>query len=443
MVQKDRENFGSRIAFIMALAGSAIGLGNIWRFPYMVGEYGGALFVLIYLFCAFFISLPILLSEAVIGKTARSSTYEAMGKLAPGTRWRMLGLLTVLSPFIILSFYSVVGGWSVDYLFRSCVSALDAGSQVSACELFGKVSGTSWETLLTFTVFLGMTALIIILGVKNGIEKFTKVAIPSLFVLIVAIAAYSLTLPGSWEGVRYLVTPDFSKLTSGTFAYALGQSFFSMSLGVGTVLTYSSYMKEDDSIVKSGIWTAVFDSIFAILAGFAIMPAVFSAGLEPGAGPSLVFETIPFILTKMGETAPVLSKAVTVLFFLTILGAALTSSISLYEVVELHLMERRNMSRKKACVVIFMAAWVLGSLCALSFGSLSGVKIFGETIFSFCDIFSSNYLMMLGAFLFSIFAGWKMDKSVVQGQVGKFFYFMIRWMSPVVILVIFVCNLVI
>ncbi|MBP9998811.1 MAG: sodium-dependent transporter [Bacteroidales bacterium] len=436
-----REKFGSRMAYVMALAGSAIGLGNIWRFPYIVGEHGGALFILVYLFFSFVISMPILFGESVIGKKSHRSTYDAMDMLAPGTGWKYLGLLTVISPFIIVSYYSVVGGWSIDYLVRSCAGGLNCASQESAAALFSRSSSTAWETLASFTAFLLLTAGIIVLGVKKGIEKFSKLAMPALFFLIVFIAIYSMTLPGSMEGVKYLVKPDFSKFGLDTLSFALGQSFYSLSLGVGIVLTYSSYMKDEDSVVKSGTSAAVFDSLFAILAGFAIMPAVFAAGIKPGAGPALIFESLPYTFSCMSEQMPVVGAVVTFLFFLTILTAALTSSVSLYEVCESHLIERWKMSRLKASAIIFVAAWLLGASCALSFGPLKDVEIFGNSIFGFCDLISSNYLMTLGALAFSIFAGWKMKKADVQSEVGSFFYFMIRWVSPIVIIVIFISNM--
>lgn len=437
----NRETFGSRLAFIMALAGSAIGLGNIWRFPYIVGEYGGAFFILVYLIFALLISLPILLSEGIIGKKSRRSTIDAMEYLAPNTGWKNLGYLAVAASFIILSFYSVVGGWSVDYLVRSCVTGLDCTSRESAASIFGSVSGKTLETIVTFTSFLGLTALIVFSGVKNGIERFSKVAMPVLFFLILFIALYSLTLPGSMEGVLYLVKPDMSKVSLDTFSYALGQSFFSMSLGVGTVLTYSSYMRTEDSVVKTGVATTLSDLFFAIISGFAVMPAVFAAGIKPGAGPSLVFESLPYVFSCMSRDLPFIGTAITIIFFLAILIAAVSSSISMFEVMVSHLIERKSYSRKKASIMVFAAAWLLGSLCALSFGVLSDFKIFGKTIFSFCDVLTSNYLMMLGALLFSLFAGWKMKKADVCSEVGPFFYFMIRWISPIIIIVIFISNL--
>lgn len=449
----DREHFGSRFAAVAAMAGSAIGLGNIWRFPYMVGEYGGAAFIVIYILCSLLISLPIFFCEAVIGRKAHLSTFDALSKLAPGTAWKWLGTVAVAASFIIVSYYCVVGGWSVDYLVRSFAGSLNAGTQAATSALFGKVATSVWEPLIAFTVFLGISAVIVVLGVHNGIEKFAKVCMPLLFVLIVAIMVYSLTLPGSEAGVRYLAKPDFSRITPRSFSYAMGQSFFSLSLGVGCVLTYASYMKKEESLLSVGAWTLTFDTFFAIVAGFAVMPAVFSARIEPGAGPSLVFETLPFIFSSMAESAPVLSYIVTVLFFVTILVAAFTSSISMLEVCVSFLMERTGLSRGKSSVIVFTSSWILGVLCSLSFGVLGGVKLFGLTIFNFCDTLTSNYLMTLGALVFALFVGWKLDRPSVREEllrgcsgrgaevVFSVLYFLVKWIVPVAILAIFLTNL--
>lgn len=416
----------------------------------MVGQNGGAAFIIIYLLSALLMSLPIMLSEAIIGRSAAANTFGAMKKLAPGTKWKWLGFLTVISPLIILSFYSVVGGWSIEYLCKSATSGF--GDNISS--LFGDFITRPWGPLLCHSAFLALTALIVSAGVKSGIERFNKISLPLLFVLIVLIMLYSITLPGAGEGIRYLAKPDFSKITISVIAAAMGQSFFSLSLGVGTILTYSSYMKKEDSILFTGIGTTAFDLIFALIAGFAIMPAVFAADIEPGAGPGLIFETLPFIFAKMGAAAPLLSRIVSILFFVTILIAALTSSISMYEVGVAYLVEERKLSRRKSVLLIFAGTWVLGTLCSLSFGPLSGVHIFGETIFNFCDKLTSNFLMTFGSLLFVFFVGWKMKREEVRreftnegslrrsGRLFPVIYFMIRYVAPLVILVIFVTNLI-
>ena len=444
-----RENFGSSTAAVLAMAGSAIGLGNIWRFPYMVGSNGGAAYIIVYLLLAMFLSLPILLSETIIGRSSASNTFGAMEKLAPGTKWKWVGLLTIISPLIILSYYSVVGGWSIDFLWRSVAEGFGENSTA----IFGGFISRPWGPLVCHTLFLAFTAGIVMAGVKSGIERFNNISMPLLFVLIIIIMVYSLSLPGASEGVEYLVKPDFSKLTPSAIASAMGQSFFSLSLGVGTILTYSSYMKKDADILASGFGTAAFDLLFALIAGFAIMPAVFAAGIEPGAGPGLIFETLPYIFGTMVSSSAILGRVVSILFFLTIVVAALTSSISMFEVGAAYLVEERKMSRRKAVALIFCATWLLGALCSLSFGPLSGFKLFGETVFNFCDKLTSNFLMSFGSMLFVIFVGWKMKRSTVREELTnggslKFstrlfgvVYFFIRFIAPVAILAIFITNL--
>ena len=437
-----REHFGSRAAVIMAMAGSAIGLGNIWRFPYIVGRYGGAAFILIYILCCLLLSLPILFSESIIGRRTHRNTFGAMDALAPGSPWKWLGLLTVISPIIILSYYSVVGGWSIEYLFKSLTFQFRPDNAGEVTGMFAAFSSSHFKVIACLLLFLGMTAGIVFAGVKKGIERFSKVTIPVLFILILVIAVYSMTLPGSSEGVKYLVRPDFSKLTPDAFAAALGQSFFSLSLGVGTMLTYSSYVSKEEDLVASGTGTAVSDLLFAILAGCAVMPAVFASGVEPSAGPGLVFETLPYVFAKMGSGGMVLSAVIAILFFITILVAALTSSISMMEVGVAYLSEEKGLSRSAATAGIFVFALVVGILCALYSG-----------VFDFLDKLCSNFLLTLGALLFSVFVGWKMKKEDVKDELtnggtlhtnGKLFpivYFLIKYVAPVSIAVIFISGL--
>ena len=452
-MEKNREHFGSATAAVIAMAGSAIGLGNIWRFPYLVGQNGGAAFIIIYLIAAFVLSLPILISEAVIGKKTHRSTFGAMNALAPGTGWKWLGLLTVITPMIILSYYSVVGGWSIEYFMDAVVSGFGTGE--SSENLFSDFITSTWSPLIFHTVFLLLTAFIVSAGVKSGIERFNNISLPVLFVLIVVIMIYSLSLPGSEEGVRYMVEPHMDKITPSVLASAMGQSFFSMSLGVGTILTYASYMKKEESILAIGFGSTFFDMVFALLAGFAIMPAVFAAGIEPGAGPGLIFETLPYVFSKMSIFSPLLSRAVSIMFFLAMVIAALTSSVSILEVGVAYLVEEKNFSRKKSVVLLFVLTWVVGALCSMSFGRLSGITLFGMNLFGFFDILSSNYLMTFGSLLFVLFVGWKMKKSdvgkeftnsgtlKVSSRLFGIMYFLIRYIAPLVIVTIFITSLII
>ena len=414
---KQREHFGSRFAVIAAMAGSAVGLGNIWRFPYILGESGGAAFILVYVAACLLLALPIFYAESIIGRSSRSDTFGAMKKLAPGSAWRWAGLLTVVSPLLLLSYYSVVGGWSVEYLFKSLS--------------------------FSFTDVLG--------GVKGGIEKFSKVAMPALFLLILAILIYALTLPGAGRGVEYLIRPDFSKLTADACAAALGQAFFSLSLGVGTILTYASYIKKEENLMVSGLGTAVSDLLFAIIAAFAVIPAVFAAGLQPGGGPGLVFETLPYIFHKMGEGVPIVSTLVSSVFFVAILAAALTSAISMLEVGVAFLTDERGMKRRTATWILAIGCWAVGILCSLSFGPLAHVKVLGYTFFDFLDHLCSDWLLPLGGLIFTLFVGWKMSKADVRDEftnkgtvntrIFGVVYFLMRFVAPVGIVVVFLTNL--
>ena len=435
----------------MAMAGSAIGLGNIWRFPYMVGEHGGAAFIIVYILATLFLSLPIFLSESILGRRTHLGPFGALAKISPGTKWKYMGLLTIISALIILSFYSVVGGWSVEYFVKSLTLSFSRGGADSVPAVFGSFISKPVAPLVCHTIFLLLTALIVGFGVKKGIELFSKVTLPLLFILIVVILVYSLSLPGSSAGIAYLVKPDFSKITVETVAYAMGQSFFSLSLGVGTILTYSSHISKSENLMASGIGTAASDMGFAMLAGFAVMPAVFAAGIAPGAGPGLIFETLPYIFAKMGEASPVISAVVAILFFLTILVSALTSSISMLETGVSYLEEEKGMRRWSAVGLLFLLTWTLGALCSLSFGPLADVQIFGCTIFELCDKLTANFLMTLGGFLFTIFAGWKLSKDDLRDELSsgglhkpvafRLTVFLIRYIAPIVIITIFITNL--
>ena len=446
-----RENFGNRFGVLVAMAGSAIGLGNLWRFPYMVGEYGGAAFIFVYIICFFLLCLPILIAEITIGRRSQTNAFRVFHKLAPGSRWNMVGILMVATPIIVVSYYSVIGGWSIEYLYKSVCFDFTAVSRTRE-DLDGIFSGyisSVWAPIAGHTVFLGATALIVVLGVRKGIENFGKVMMPLLFVLVILIAVRAATLPGAGEGFAYLFRPDFSKITPEVCAAALGQGFFSLSVGFGIMLTYGSYISKDENIAVSSAYTAVSDLIFALIASCAIMPAVFVFGLDPREGPGLVFETLPFIFSNMP-----LGGLISILFFFALIVAALTSSISLFEVGVAYLMEEKGMSRRTASASIFAVTWVLGVLCSLSFGPLSGFKVLGNILFDFFDKLSANYLMPFGALLIVLFVGWRMKKSDIRSEftnggtlagnsrIFPFVCFLIRFLAPAAIIVIFLSNLV-
>ena len=446
-----REHFGSRFAVIAAMAGSAVGLGNIWRFPYVLGQYGGAAFILVYVVAGVLLALPIFYAESIIGRRSRSDTFGAMNKLAPGTPWRWAGLITIVSPLLILCYYSVVGGWSVQYLFKSLSFNFTDIPAEEVPTLFERFITSAWQPIMTHTAFIVAVAFIVLGGVKSGIEKFSKLAMPALFVLILVIVGYSLTLPGSFKGVEYLLKPDFSKLTADGISAAMGQAFFSLSLGVGTILTYSSYVKKEENLMVSGVGTAVSDLVFALIAAFAVMPAVFAAGLEPGGGPGLVFETLPYIFNRMGTGMPVVTTFVSAVFFLAILAAALTSAISMLEVGVAFLTDEWKMNRRRATLLLAFLCWLVGILCSLSFGPLAHLKLLGYTFFDFLDHLCSDWLLPLGGLIFTLFVGWKMSKADVRDEftnegtvntrIFGVVYFLMRYLAPVGIVVVFLTNL--
>lgn len=444
MATAKREKFGSRIAVIFAMAGSAIGLGNLWRFPYLAGEQGGAAFVIIYIAATIFISLPVFMSEVIIGRRSRCNAGEAMIKLAPEKKfWRYVKYLPVIIPIIIASYYSVIGGWSVDFFFRSCAMQFTKADPASVGSVFGELVSSPWRPLVMHLVFLLISTLIVVGGVKSGIEKFSKWSLPLLFILVVVISIYSICLPGASAGVEYLLKPDFSSVTPSTFAYAMGQSFYSMSLGMGTIITYGSYVSKKDNIMSDGVATAGFDLFFALIAGLAVMPAVFAAGIEPGSGPGLIFQSIPYVFAKMGETMPVLSAVVAILFFLTVVVAAMTSLISLIEVGVAFLMEKFALSRIKSCCIVFLICGVIGAFCAVD-----------GTVLDVLDWSASNILLILMAFLVVIFVGFVMKKEDVKAEITNngelstpvklfpVYYFLLRWIAPIAIVLIFISNFI-
>ena len=445
----EREHFKSTFGVLVAMAGSASGLGNLWRFPYMVGVYGGAAFIFVYIILVFLLCLPILFSEVIVGRRSHTNAFIAFERLAPGSAWKWTGILMVATPILVVSYYSVIGGWSLEYLFKACTFSFTQGATRDELgTIFNSFITSTWTPIIWHTVFLLLTAAVILGGVNKGIEKFGKVMMPLLFLTVIAIAVRSVTLPGAGEGLVYLFKPDFSKITPEVCAAALGQGFFSLSVGFGIMLTYGSYTRKEANIALNSTWTAVADLMFALIASCAIMPAVFAFGLNPQEGPGLVFETLPFLFANMP-----LGGFVAILFFLALLVAALTSSVSLFEVGVAWLVEEKHLSRKASTWIVFAVTWAIGVLCSLSFGRLSGISIFGNSIFNFLDKLSANWLMPLGALLIVIFTGWKMKKSDVideftnsgtlrgNARLSGFIYFLIRWLAPVAILIIFLSNL--
>ncbi len=443
-----RDSFGSSFGVLVALAGSAVGLGNLWRFPYLVGQNGGAAFILIYLVFVCLLGLPILLSEFIIGRRSQASARAAYKTLAPGGSWGFAGILAIVCCTLILSFYSVVGGWGIDYLFKAVRFDFTRESGAPLDTMFSTFSTSTWRPLICHTIFLALTAGIVISGVKNGIEKFSKVMMPVLFLIILGIAIRSLTLPGGGAGVDYLFKPDWSKVTTDTFLAALGQAFFSLSLGSGMVITYGSYVKKDANILSLGAQTALADTVFALIAGCAIMPAVFAFGISPGEGPGLVFITLPHIFGQLP-----LGGVIAIFFFVALLLAALTSSISVMEVIVAFVIEEFKMKRRTAVIVVTLSIWALGCLCSLSLGAVDGLKLFGKTIFDLFDFVSANVLMLIGGLIVVLFVGWKLGKKDVHDELtngGKLpipewfidlLLFLLRFVAPAAILIIMIFQL--
>ena len=444
-----RDSFGSRFGALVAMAGSAVGLGNLWRFPYLVGENGGAAFIIVYVILSFVICLPIFVSEFVIGRRSQKNAYSAFRDLSGGSAWRWVGLFTIIVPLIVLSYYSVIGGWSIEYLLKSLTFSFTGGESQSALStMFSDFVSSAWGPLLVHTGFLLVTTLIVMVGIKDGIEKFSKVMMPMLFFIVIGIAIYSMTLPGAKAGLDYLFNPDFSKINGKAIAAALGQAFFSLSLGFGTIMTYASYVDKKENPLFQSVATASSDLMFALVAGMAIMPAVFAFGISPQTGPGLVFETLPYVFGQMPA-----GGFVAILFFLALLVAAVTSSISMLEVAVAYLVEEKKISRIWACVILFAICWVVGAVCSLSFGPLSHIKIDGGNIFDFFDNLSSNILMTLGSLLTVLFVGWRLKKTDVYDEFtnggtlstnAKIFgvlWFLIRYICPLAIILIFVSGL--
>jgi NSS family neurotransmitter:Na+ symporter len=430
-----RAQWGSNFGFIMAAAGSAVGLGNLWKFPYLAGKNGGGVFVLVYLLIVLFIGFTIMLGEMAIGRSTQLSSYNAYKKISKN--WAFVGGLGVIVGFIILSFYSVVGGWVLNYLVKTVAGGIPADTSA----YFGSFISDPVAPIFWHMVFMAATAFIVFRGIGGGIEKACKFMMPALFVLLVVISIRAITLPGAGAGIAFYLTPDLSKLTAGTVVAALGQVFFSLSLGMGCIITYGSYLNKEENLEKNSIIVPFLDTLVALLAGFAILPAVFAFGLEPGAGPGLMFITLPQVFNQMP-----LGAVFGVLFFILVLFAALTSSISLLEVTVAYMQDQHKWGRTKAVMVLSVFMFLIGVPASLSMGIWSGILIFGKSIFDFL-IFMSDLILPIGGLLMCIFIGyvWGMDKAVAEITNGGKFPFklrvlwtiMIKYIAPLAVIVVF------
>jgi NSS family neurotransmitter:Na+ symporter len=430
-----RAQWGSNFGFIMAAAGSAVGLGNLWKFPYLAGKNGGGVFVLIYLLIVLFIGFTIMLGEMAIGRSTQLSSYNAYQKISKN--WSYVGAIGVISGFIILSFYSVVGGWVLNYLYQTIIGGIPADTST----YFGSFIADPVAPIFWNMGFMAATAFIVFKGIGGGIEKACKFMMPALFVILVIISIRAMTLPGAGAGIAFYLTPDFSKLSAGTIVAALGQVFFSLSLGMGCIITYGSYLGKGENLEKNAIIVPFLDTLVALLAGFAILPAVFAFGFEPGAGPGLMFITLPQVFDKMP-----LGWVFGTLFFLLVLFAALTSSISLLEVTVAYMHDQHKWGRTKAVLVLSALMFLIGIPTSLSMGIWSHVLIFGKNLFDFL-VFVSDILLPLGGLLMCIFIGyvWGMDKAVAEITNGGklpfilrgFWTIMIKFVAPVAVIVVF------
>lgn len=411
MTNNKRDGFGSRFGALVALAGAAIGLGNLWRFPYLVGNNGGGAFIIIYLAFVILLLLPVMYAEFVIGRRSQSNVFGAIKKLAPKSAFISIGILSIAVTLTILSFYSVVGGWTIEYIVQSFSADLFKQDNSALGATFSNFISAPVRPAVMHLVFLGLTALIVAGGIKDGIEKYTKFLTPMLFVIIVILLVRSITLPGAEEGLRFLFYPDFSKLKASSFLDALGQGFFSLSLGMGCIITYASYVNKRENIRKMSLTTVVADTLFAVLAGIAIMPAVFAFGVNPTSGPSLVFITLPQIFAQLP-----FGQMFSLLFFIVLFVAAITSSISMLEIVVAYICEEFKLSRKAAVLSSSLFVAITGILCSLSEGAFSNFRLFDKNIFDLFDYASNNIMLPLGGLLVVLFVGWKLKRKDVLDE---------------------------
>lgn len=447
----DRAGFGSKLGAILASAGSAVGLGNIWRFPYETGNYGGAAFILIYLGCVFALGLPIMISEFIIGRRSHANTAGAFQKLAPGTQWKWVGRLGVITAFLILSFYSVVAGWTLEYVFEAAGNGFAGRTPEQFVESFDLFSTNPWRPLIWLVLFLLATHYIIAKGVEKGIERSSKVMMPVLFVLILVLVGCSVSLPGASAGIEFLLKPDFSKVDSNVFLAALGQAFFSLSLGMGCLCTYASYFKKDTPLIKTAVSVGLIDTFIAILAGFIIFPAAFSVGIQPDAGPSLIFITLPNVFHRAFEGMPFMAYIFSLLFYLLLAVAALTSTISMHEVATAYIHEEFKVVRKRAAAIVTGGCIIIGVLCSLSLGVGRNIALFGLPLFDLLDFVTAKFLMPLGGALMAVFVGWYLDKRIVweeltndgalKAQSYKLIIFILKFIAPAAIFIIFINEL--
>ncbi len=444
----DRANFGSKLGVILATAGSAVGLGNVWRFPYMAGENGGAVFIMIYVACVLLLGIPCMISEFIIGRHGRANTARAFQTLADGKPWALIGYMGVLTGFLITGYYAVVSGWCLQYVWASLIGHLQGDPEYFKT-YFTELSSNPVKPVFWTVVILGMTYLIIEHGVRNGIEKASKLMMPTLFILLLIIVSASCMLPNAYKGIEFLFKPDFSKITSDVFLSALGQSFYSLSIAMGCLCTYASYFSKETNLTKAASQIAIIDCVVAILAGLMIFPAAFSVGVEPDSGPSLIFITLPNVFQQAFSSVPAVGYVVSLLFFVLLSLAALTSLMSLHEVSTAFFQEELGTTRKRAALIVTVTTSVIGAFCSLSLGAVEELSFFGKAMFDWFDFVTGQIFLPVVGFLTCIFIGWFVPHKIVRDEFSNYgelkgyvryfhrYLFLIKYVCPLAILLIF------
>ena len=439
----EKSQWGSKIGFILASAGSAIGLGAVWKFPYMTAANGGGSFLLVFLIFTLLIGLPLLLAEFVLGRGAAVSAVKTFGKLGKNKKYNIFGIIGAFALFVLLSFYSVIGGWILVYLGISIADALGIYSTSDYVALFSTIISNSWIALGAQAMFILLNVLIVSRGVQKGIERASKIMMPMLFIIFLIIITRSLTLPNSMAGVTYFLKPDFSKITTSGLLFALGQSFFALSIGVTAMLTYASYLNKQVNMVQSGVSVVIMNIAVSIMAGLAIFPAMSSFGMESEGGPSLLFIVLPQLFNNMA-----FGKIFYILFLILFLFATITSSVVMLEINVGNLTDQKNTNRTKWSVIVGILTFVFGIPSALSYGTLANTLFFGKTFFDSMDFLVSNILMPLGCLFLSIFTGYVLDKKVAMRELHvkednrvslgffKVWLFLLRYILPIIIAIV-------
>jgi len=437
-ITKVRDHWASKLGFVLAASGSAIGLGNIWRFPYKAGQYGGGAFVIAYIVSVLIIGIPIMIAEFIIGRSAQKSPVGAFKQLSSSRLWPLIGWLGVLSGFIILSYYSVVGGWILRYIWESCFHFFQQGS---AGPLFSGFLANPWQQLFWHGLFMLLTMIIVRGGITTGVERWSKLLMPSLLIILLILMVNSLRYPGAGEGIQFILKPDFSKLTREGILEALGHAFFSLSLGMGAMLTYGSYLDRGTNISSSALEIVALNTFYALMAGLMIFPIVFTYNVDPQVGPGLFFITLPEVFARMPA-----GQLVSISFFLLVAFAAITSAISLLEVVVSYFIDELNWSRKKADYVMGTVIFLIGVPSALSWSTLKGFTLFGRRdVFDSLDFLATNYMLPIGGLFIAIFAGWILTHGQKEAEIKRIentfhfydiWHFLVKYIAPLAVLII-------